>query len=224
MKAKLNICWLLIRKDLKVELRNREILIATFTYSLLLLAIFVVTLEPSMETSNIAPALLWVGIAFAATAGFTRSWEVEKEFDALRGTTATPIPRELILFSKSISNFILISFTSAILIFLVSILFNIGFLHWGILGLYLLALFGFSLAGTTFAALAQHVRAKQIMAALLFVPVSTPMIVATVETARLLFSNAPFIQFLPWLLLIIAFNILYIVVILLMANVILEDD
>ena len=62
------------------------------------------------------------------------------------------------------------------------------------------------------------------MAALLFVPVSTPMIVATVETARLLFNNAPFIQFLPWLLLIIAFNILYIVVILLMANVILEDD
>ena len=75
--------WSLVRKDLLLESRTKEITISMLAFGLATVLIYALAFSasPAMYRS-FAPGLFWVIILFASALGLHRMFVLEKEFDA----------------------------------------------------------------------------------------------------------------------------------------------
>ena len=76
-------------------------------------------------------------------------------------------------------------------------------------GITLLTCFGFSAAGTLFAALTVQTRARDLMLSVVVFPLVTPTLLAGVLAAREVLSGAPLSEALDWMLLLGACDVLF---------------
>ena len=96
--------YTLVRKDLLLELRTKEIIIPMFAFGLAIIMIFSLSFNASQEINHVfSPGLLWIIILFISSLGLNRMFALEKEFDAFTLTLAAPIDRGIIFLSKAIS-------------------------------------------------------------------------------------------------------------------------
>ena len=86
MRRVLGSVWTIARKDVLLELRNREIVLALLVFSFIVLVVFnfAVALTPA-NAGVVGPGVLWVAITFASVIGLNRSFVIEKEGGALDG-------------------------------------------------------------------------------------------------------------------------------------------
>ena len=96
--------WLLLRKDLAVEGRARELLPAMAMLALLLLAIA----GASGVRAEGAPAILWITVAVAAAGTLTRSFQRETDQDQLAGLRLAGVDPSVIYLAKGAANFLIV--------------------------------------------------------------------------------------------------------------------
>jgi len=182
--------WALLRKDLILELRTREMLTSMGIFSLLVLLIFNFMTEPGTPLSNqMAPAILWIAFTFAGVLGLNRSFFLEKEKECLQGLLLCPIDRSALFLGKFLGNMLFILAIEAITLVFFSILFNKPvFRTIDQLGvLILLGDIGFASVGTLFSAISLNTKAREVMLPLLLFSIIIPVIiVATKLTGRIL--------------------------------------
>ena len=107
MLSALGPAWTVARKDLLLEMRNREIVLSVLVFSGLVLIIFNFAVELTVTNADtVGPGVFWVAVTFSSVIGINRSFIVEKDGDAIDGLLLTPVSRDIILVGKALGNFI----------------------------------------------------------------------------------------------------------------------
>jgi heme exporter protein B len=203
----------IVWKDIRAELRTKDIFSSMFVFALLAVIIFDFSFElrvPDMKM--VAPGIIWVAITFAGTLGLNRAFVIEMDKGSLAGLLLAPVDRAAIYFGKMIGNLLFMLVVEAILLPLVMVLFNLSLLNWQQVFVLLLGTFGFAAVGTTFAAIAVNTRAREVMLPILLFPVLIPVLVAGVKMTGALLDGEPFSSLGNWLRLMVIYDIGFTVV------------
>ena len=94
----LRVAWLVMRKDLTVEVRSREILYTTVFFAVACVLVFSFALvKEGRALEDAAAGILWIAIAFSGTLALGRTFERERHSETLRAPPsargAAPIRR-----------------------------------------------------------------------------------------------------------------------------------
>jgi len=224
MSDSLAVIWSIGRKDLLLELRNKDVVVAVAGFALLVMVIFTFSLNLTQDNARlIGPGVLWAAVAFAGVTGLNRAFSLEVEGNTLEALMLAPISRDLIFLGKALGNFLFITVALAVVLPVFAVLFNLIIFRWEMLAISLLTTIGFSAVGTLFAAMSVRVRAREVMLPLLFLPVVTPLIMAAVESTSHMVNGRSWSDMSQWLQLAAAFDVIFIVVSAFVFQHILED-
>ena len=224
MRESLAVIWAIGRKDLLLETRNKDIIVAVSAFALLVLMVFTFAIDINQVNAKLTgPGILWASIAFAGVTGLNRAFALELEGNTLEALMLAPISRDLIYVGKMFGNFLFLTASQIIVMPIFAVLFNLAVLRWEMLVVSLLTTIGFSAIGTLFAAMSMRVRAREVMLPLLFLPVVTPLIMAAVESTSHVVNDGSWPEISQWIQLALAFDIAFIVVSAFIFQQILED-
>jgi heme exporter protein CcmB len=181
-------------KDLRIELRSREIIytMAFFAGLLAIVYSFTFPADPKLVRAA-APGMLWVAIAFAGTIGLGRAFDRERESDTMRALLLAPVPRLAVFLGKATAITVLVLVVTAICVPVLGLL--LGAPLFGAPGpfalLLLLGAIGFSVVGTVFAATLLKVRSRDVLLPVVLYPLLIPLFVAgTSATAAMIAERA----------------------------------
>lgn len=199
--------WALVWRDLLAEYRTREVLGGGIVFALLTLVVFnfAIDLQPESAT-DLAPGILWIGFAFAGMLAFGRSFAAERERGTLDGLLLAPIDRGTIYLARALTNTILMGVVELVSLPVFVGLYNLR-VAWGELLLTTaLGTIGFTGAGTLVAAIAASTRAREVMLPVLLLPLTVPVLIASVKATAIALGARP-VETLPWLQLLIGFDV-----------------
>ena len=203
----------MVWKDIVLEVRSRELIASITVFGLLLVVVFNFALRPSPgQASSLAPGVLWVAFAFAATLAMNRSFIREQEAGALEGLLVSPVSRDAIFLAKAATSFIFMLMVEAVLLPAYAVMLQFSALSWTLGAVILLATLGFALIGTLFSALAAQTRSREIMLPVLFFPIVLPVILAAVEASTRAIGGETFVGLGRWLPLMAIFDGLYLLI------------
>ncbi len=200
-------------KDIVLELRSRELIVSVIVFGLLLVVVFSFALDPEPgQATKLAPGILWVAFAFAATLAMNRAFVREQEAGVLEGILVSPVSRDAIFLAKAASSFIFMLLIEAVLLPAYAVMLGFSALSWTLGVTILLATLGFALIGTLFSALAAQTRSREIMLPVLFFPIVLPVILAAVEASTRAVGGETFIGLGRWLPLIGIFDVVFLLI------------
>ncbi|OGO32369.1 MAG: heme ABC transporter permease CcmB [Chloroflexi bacterium RBG_16_56_11] len=201
------------RKDILSEFRTREIIFSALLFALLVIITFNFAFGGSQETlSVVAPGILWVTFTFAGILSLNRSFVAEKEENCLEGLMVAPMSREVIYAGKTLGSLLFMIVIEIIALPVFAILFDLPVFSAQIVTVTLLATIGFVAVGTLFSALAVNTKAREMVLPILFLPVVVPVIISAVEASGLALSGEPWGELAPWLQILGAFDVIFLVV------------
>jgi heme exporter protein B len=197
-------------KDLSAELRSRELFSAMLVFALLVILIFNFALELDPETrSSVTAGVLWVTFAFAGTLGLNRSMAMEKDRGCLDGLLLSPVDRSAIYFGKAIGNLVFMLIVEFIVLPVYSVLYSTNLLQPGLMLVILLGSIGYTAVGTLLASMAVQTRTRDILLPILLFPLAIPVLIAAVKASAGYLAAIPFNEILPWLNLLIVYDIIF---------------
>jgi heme exporter protein CcmB len=183
--------WLILRKDLMVEVRSGEIAYTTLFFAVSCILVFAFALvREGRAPEDGAAGLLWIAIAFAGTLALGRTFERERQSETLRALLLAPTARPAVYLGKLLGIVALLLGVEVILVPLVALLFNARALldhpFW-LVAILTAGTIGFSSVGTLFAAMLIRARSRDVLLPVLLYPVIVPVMIAGVRgTAALL--------------------------------------
>jgi heme exporter protein B len=205
-----NKVWAIVRKDLALERRSREMLGSMFLFCLLVLLVFSFSFDLRIEQPTaVAPGVLWVAISFAGMLGLARSFVLERDQGCLDGLLLCPLDRSVLYVGKMLSNLIFISLAEVVLLPLYLALFNLDFRAL-LLPVIALGTLGFSAVGTLLSAMTVQVRAREIMLPVLLFPIVLPVLIAAVRLTAGIMDAQPWPEIRRWMQLLVGFDVLFI--------------
>ena len=216
----------IVWKDFVTELKTRELLSAMFIFALLVILIFIFSINLSIvKASEVGPGILWVAFLFAGTIGLNRSFMLEKENGCLMGLMLVPADRTTIYFGKLISNLIFLSIMELFILPLFMIFFNIDLLsHLGpLLVVVFLGTLGFCALGTLLSSLSANLKTREIMLPILLYPLLIPIIIGVVRMTGQILDGTELADMMKWIGLTASFDIIYIGVSIMTIDHILEE-
>ena len=226
MNLYLNQIAAIVWKDFVTELKTRELLSAMFIFALLVILIFIFSINLSIvKASEVGPGILWVAFLFAGTIGLNRSFMLEKENGCLMGLMLVPADRTTIYFGKLISNLIFLSIMELFILPLFMIFFNIDLLsHLGpLLVVVFLGTLGFCALGTLLSSLSSNLKTREIMLPILLYPLLIPIIIGAVRMTGQILDGTELFDMMKWMGLTASFDIIYIGVSIMTIDHILEE-
>ena len=207
--------YTLVRKDLLLEFRTKEIIIPMFTFGLAIILIFSLSFNASQEINHtFSPGLLWIIILFVSALGLHRMFVLEKEFDAFTLNLAAPIDRGTIFISKVVSGTILLLIAEIMIIPPFVVFMNLSIpSNWPIMMLILIiGDLGIMSIGAIISGLSMRAKLSEILFPILFFPLVSPHLIACVKATNYWFKGIPFINWQSWVYLIITFFIIFFLV------------
>jgi heme exporter protein B len=213
-------------KDFVTELKTRELFSAMFIFALLVILIFIFSVNLSIvNASEVGPGILWVAFLFSGTLGLNRSFVLEKENGCLMGLMLAPADRTAIYFGKLISNLVFLSIMELFILPLFMIFFNIDILEhlFPLLLVIFLGTLGFCSLGTLLSSLASNLKTREIMLPILLYPLLVPIVIGVVRMTGQVLSGEPLSEMLNWIGLTTSFDIIYIGVSIMTIDHILEE-
>ena len=207
--------YTLVRKDLLLQFRTKEIIIPMFTFGLAIILIFSLSFNASQEINHtFSPGLLWIIILFVSSLGLHRMFVLEKEFDAFTLNLAAPIDRGTIFISKVVSGTILLLIAEIMIIPPFVVFMNLSIpSNWPIMMLILIiGDLGIMSIGAIISGLSMRAKLSEILFPILFFPLVSPHLIACVKATNYWFKGIPFINWQSWVYLIITFFIIFFLV------------
>jgi heme exporter protein B len=215
----------IVFKDIVIELRNKEAISSMMMFGLLVLVIFSFAFVPSgAERALIAPGILWVAFAFSGILGLNRSLSMELDNDCLQGLLLTPLSRGELYLGKVISNFAFMIAADLIIlpifVFFYNLRFNLQFLE--IVAIAFLGTLAFASVGTILSTISANTRMKEVMLPVLQIPLTTPVIIASVEATGMVPAEETK-GIASWLSLLAGFSMIYLVASYLVFDFVVEE-
>ncbi len=208
------VVWLVLRKDLTVEVRSREIAYTTIFFAVSCVLVFAFALvKEGKPPEDGAAGILWIAIAFAGTLALGRTFERERQAETLRALLLAPAPRPAVYLGKLLGILALLAGAELVLVPLITLLYQAPLLQYpGWLALILLTgTLGFAAVGTLFAAMLVRARSRDVLLPVLLYPITVPVIIAGVRgTAALLQPEIDLEIVRFWIALLVAFDVVFV--------------
>jgi heme exporter protein B len=195
----------ILKKDIVMELRTKEMLTSMGLYTLLTLVVYYVALSQAgngFDVRLIAGGLLWLAFLFTSMLGLNRSLVHEKDQGCLDALLLAPLDRPVIFFGKAVGNlvFLLIVETLTIPIFMLMFLAGRPIVGpiWMLAVALLVGAVGIAGIGTLLATMSVNTKGKDFILAVLFVPIMFPLLYACVAATSAVILGDPGYQSLFW--------------------------
>lgn len=206
----LQTAWLVLRKDLRIEARTREVLVSTALFAVLTALTASLAFYLDARTARaVAPGVLWTAIAFSGLLAMGRSFARERDGDAFTMLLLAPVPRAGLYLGKALATSLFLLIVECALVPFVAVVFHLDLS--AVVGplslLLVLGTLGFVFTGTLFAALSVRSQARDLMLSLLVFPLTTPALLAAVVATRELFGGTPLAELLDWVRLLAAYDV-----------------
>ena len=206
--------WLVARKDLAIEFRTRTAFLSALVFALLGVTIFYFAWDSTaVAASDLAPGVLWVIFIFAALLGLQRSFGSELADRAIDGLLGAPVSRESIYLGKALANLVFVCGVLAVTLPAVVLFYNLP-LDRGVValaGVALLAAIGLVAIGTLFSAMAVNTRMAELLLPMLSLPFFVPIVMGAAQSSARLMAGRPVTEAWPWLRILVAFDIVFVV-------------
>jgi heme exporter protein B len=197
-------------KDLRAELRSRQLISAMGLFALLATMAFYFTLESRPDVRVAAlPAIMWVIVVFAGTLGLSRSLAQEHDRGSLDALLFAPIDRATLFFGKLISTWLFTMVVAAIVTLALTFLFNVGLFVPGWWLIIVLGTVGISAVGTLVGSMAIHARGRETTLPILVLPVALPIIMAAVSASNAILAGMPLSDWAVWIAILASSDLIF---------------
>ena len=202
----------LIKKELLIEFRSKQIILSMLIFGLAIILIFALSSNISSEIlSNYSAGMFWLMNLFVVVIGVHRSFAYEKEFDAFSLLVSAPVDRGMIFLSKWVSGFIFITTTQLIIIapffklLLLDIPENISFF---ILTSLLINLAMMSIASIV-SGIVIRSNFSEVLLPLLMFPLLSPLMIAATKISNDIINSQSYELWNVWVLIIASIVVLF---------------
>ena len=206
--------WSIVRKDLTVEIRSREIAYTTLFFAVALVLVFAFALlQDGRAPVDVTAAILWVAIMFSGTLALGRTFERERQAETLRALLLAPASRPAVYVGKLVGIMALLAVAELVLVPLVAFLFQAPLLRhpFWLAAILLSGTGGFASVGTLFSAMLVRARTRDMLLPLLLYTITVPVIIAGVRaTGTLLQPEVDFVLVRFWVLLLVCFDVVFV--------------
>lgn len=211
-------------KDLRAELRGREVFSTMTMFSVLAVIICGMAFDLRVpDAAMVAPGVLWVIILFGGVLGLNRSFGAEMDRGTLPALLRAPMDRSAIYFGKVLANFVFTLATGFVILLIMFFVFDVNMLQPLIFLAVALGTLGYVSVGTIFAALTATTRARESMLPILLLPVMVPVFVAGVALTATAIDARSLSSVNNWLGILAGFDLVFLVVAYLLFDIILEE-
>ena len=205
---------LIVRKDLTVEVRSRELAYTTLFFAVSCVLVFAFSLvQEGRAAEGVGAGVLWMAIMFAGNLALGRTFERERQSETLRALMLVPAPRPAVYLGKLTGIVLLLAITEAVLVPLVALLFESALLShpFWLASVVATGTVGFAAVGTLFAAMLVRARSRDVLLPVLLYPITVPVLIAGVRATAAIAQpefEVDVVRF--WLMLLVAFDIVFI--------------
>lgn len=206
--------WLIARKDLTIEFRTRTAFFSAVVFAVLGLCIFYFAWDvTAVSAIDLAPGVLWVILTFSGLLGLQRSFAVEETDRAVDGLLISPVDREAIYLGKAMANLLFVGAIQAVAIPALALFYNLplGKPFLVVVAIALLAIVGLVAVGTLFSAMAVNTRLAELLLPMLSLPFFVPVVMSAAQATARILAGRPVAEALPWLKILVAFDIVFLV-------------
>jgi len=206
----LKVALSIARKDLRAELRSRELLSTMLLFALLSVLIFSFALElDRLAREESVSGVLWVTVVFASILGLNRSMAMEREHGNMDAMLLAPVDRAAIFVGKLVGNYVFALAVGLLLLPLMTVLYNINLTNLWLLATLLLGTFGISTTGTLLAAMTVQTRAREALLPIIMLPVILPLLLAAVKATTGITNDLPQADWITWPQVLLVVDIIY---------------
>src|SRR4051812_34307421 len=167
--------WLVIRKDLLIEFRSREVIYTTLFFAVSCVLVFAFGfVREGVAVEGAAAGILWIAIAFSGTLALGRTFERERQSDTLRALMLAPVDRPALYIGKLAGILLLLTAVEAVVVPLVALMFRAPLFTYPVTIAALLGsgTLGFAAVGTLFAAMLVRARSRDVLLPILLYPIT----------------------------------------------------
>jgi heme exporter protein B len=209
-------------KDVRYELRSKQMWTGMGLFALLVLVIFNFAFDLRVDNkAAVAPGALWVAFVFASLLGLGRTIAAEREMGSMDRLLLCPVDRKAIYLAKLLGNMLFIGVVEIVALPIFAALFDVPLFVGALLPIVFLGTLGIAAVGTLFAAMAAATRARELLLPILVFPLIVPIVIGAVRATGTLLvpaANEP-----PWLGLIAAFDVIFLTVSMLTFEYVIEE-
>jgi heme exporter protein B len=182
------VSWLaIVRKDLELELRTRQSVVAMVLFSLTVFVLFHFGLDRDTVEGDLASGVLWVTILLAAVLGVNRLFAAERDGGALDGVLLAPIDRTSIYVAKAVTLFLYLVVLELVAVPAFAVLLlgpGLGGAFPELLAIAALADLGLAAVGALVAGIAAEARARDLVVPLMLLPLTVPVLIAAANATK----------------------------------------
>jgi heme exporter protein B len=189
--------WLVAKKDLSIELSTGEIVTTAGFFAVLVAIIASLSFFAGKDARrDVAPGVIWISIAFSSVLALSRTWQREREDNAIRGLLVAPLARNAIFMGKALGVAAFVTAVQLIVVPVTAVLFQLDLLATGgpLALLLLSATPGVAASGTLFGAMTIRTRARDLVLSSVMLPLLAPSLLAGVAGTRALLMGASFAE------------------------------
>ena len=218
----------LLRKDLRLELRTLETVPAMVLFALVTFVIFHFGLNRPSIDGQLAAGVLTVTLLFAAMLGINRLFVAEREQGGFDAFLLAPVDRNAMLLAKAGALFLFLVVLEVVAVpafklFLLGP--SLGRALPGLILVLALADLGLAVIGTLVSAIAIHTRARDLIGPVVGLPLLLPALIATARAAGPLFAAAHAVSTPPgrWLEILALYDVVFALLAYAVFDFLLED-
>jgi heme exporter protein B len=179
------------RKDLLIEARSREILFTMTFLAVVVVLIFsfAFVVGDSRPPAPVTAGILWIALVVSGTVGLGRTFDRERDGEAIRSLLLSPAPRAAIYLGKLAATVALMLMVEVVLTFLAGVLFSsqVAVMLRPVATLLVLGTIGFAAVGCVFSAALLRSRSRDVLLSTLLYPIIVPIVIAGARgTAQLI--------------------------------------
>lgn len=206
----------LLKKDLAREFHTFDMLSSMALYAVFVLVVYGVALSQmpaGSDVAGIAPGLLWALIVFTSLMGLNRSFSYEKENNCLEAVLLAPLDRSVIFLAKATSNLLFLLLVEVVAVPLFCFFFLGGQELACEFALALVPLvlgtLGMAAVGTFLSTITVNTRGKDVMLAMLMIPLVFPLLYACVSATSACFAGGDAFgsMFVPAIAIIVVYDV-----------------
>lgn len=200
-----------LRKELLLQWRTRGQFMAVFVFGAAALLLFSFGIGPDATAlRTFSAGFLWLGLLLSSTLTLAESFHAEMENRALEGLLLLPSDPYALYYAKAIANWLQLAILGIALVPVMVVLYDAGTTRIPMLLLVIvLGAAGLSAPGTLYAAMTAQLKAKQTLLPLLLFPLIVPALLGSVKATSLAILGDPMGQARPWIVLLLAFDLIY---------------
>ncbi len=200
-----------LRKELLLQWRTRGQLVAVLVFGAAALLLFSFAIGPNaVALRTFSAGFLWLGLLLSSTLTLAESFHGEMENRALEGLLLLPSDARALYYAKALANWLQLTILGVALVPVMVVLYDAGTVRLPLLLLVIiLGTAGLSAPGTLYAAMTAQLQAKQTLLPLLLFPLIVPALLASVKATSLVILGDPMGELKPWLVLLLAFDLIY---------------